>query len=202
MTTLIETVRVKGGKAPLWPYHLVRLSRSAKALGMTLPTLVAPSGGADRVVRYLVTGSGFTLEERPLGAVTPVKLGVGAAPYEPYPHKTTERGQFDRALAEAAGRGEEDLLLLDQGSVAECAVWSCFWWEGSRLAAPPLVMGILPGVARAKLNELAGGIAEGRVTPEEFRAKGGFLANAARGVVAVEGVAEAPGTVFLRTRFW
>ena len=43
----------------------------------------------------------------------------------------------------------------------------------------------------AKLNELAGGILEGRVTPEEFRARGGFLANAARGVVAVEGVADA-----------
>ena len=202
MTTLIETVRVKGGKAPLWPYHLVRLGRSAKALGFTVPTLVSPSGGEDRVVRYLISADGFTLDERPVGPITPVKLGVGSAPHEQYPHKTDERGQFDRALGEAATHGMDDVLLLNQGSVAECAVWSCFWWEGTRLAAPPLGIGILPGVARAKLNELAGGIVEGRVTPEEFRAKGGFLANAARGVVAVDGVADAPGTVFLRTRFW
>ena len=94
------------------------------------------------------------------------------------------------------------MLLLCDGAVAECAQWSCFWWEGAKLAAPPSSLGILPGVARAKLNELSGGIMEGKVTPEEFRAKGGFLANAARGVVGVAGVAEAPGTVFLRTRFW
>ena len=202
MSTLIETVRVKSGKAPLWPYHLVRLGRSAKALGFTVPTLVSPSGGADRVVRYLVSANGFTLDDRPVGPVTPVKLGVSASAHEPYPHKTDQRGQFDRALGEAATQGVDDVLILNQGSVAECAVWSCFWWEGTRLAAPPLGIGILPGVARAKLNELAGGIVEARVTPEEFRARGGFLANAARGVVAVEGVADAPGTVFLRTRFW
>jgi branched-subunit amino acid aminotransferase/4-amino-4-deoxychorismate lyase len=202
VTLLIETVRVKGGKAPLWPYHLVRLARSAKSLGFAIPTLVAPSGGADRVVRYGISAGGFTLDERPVGPITPVKLGIASAPHEKYLHKTGARAQFDRALEEAASRGEDDVLLLNQGSVAECAVWGCFWWEGTRLAAPPLGIGILPGVARARLNELAGGIIEGRVTPEEFRARGGFLANAARGVVAVEGVADAPGTVFLRTRFW
>lgn len=202
MTLLVETVRVKGGKAPLWPYHLVRLARSAKAVRFPLPTLVAPSGGEDRVLRYAIRPDGFSLVERALGPATPVKLGVASVPHAPYLHKTDERAQFDRALAEAAARGEEDAILLNQGSVAECAIWSCFWWDGSRLAAPPLGIGILPSVARARLNELAGGIVEGRVTPAEFRARGGFLANAARGVVGVEGVAETPGTVFLRTRFW
>lgn len=202
MTLLIETVRVKGGKVPLWPYHLVRLARSAKALGVPVPTLVAPAGGPDRVLRYAVRAEGFSLVERAVGATTPVKLGVASAPYAPYPHKTDARDQFDLALHEAQAMELDDLLLLAQGAVAECALWSCFWWEGTKLAAPPLELGILPGVARAKLNELSGGIVEGRVTPEEFRAKGGFLANAARGVVGVEGVPDAPGTVFLRTRFW
>jgi branched-subunit amino acid aminotransferase/4-amino-4-deoxychorismate lyase len=202
VTLLVETVRVKNGKAPLWPYHLVRLVRSAKAVGLTLPTLVAPSGGEDRVLRYAVRQEGFSLVERGVGAITPVRLGIASAPYVPYPHKTDDRAQFDRALEEAKGRGEDDLLLLSGGHVAECAVWSCFWWEGTKLGAPPLGIGVLPGVARARLNELAGGIVEGRVTPEEFRAKGGFLANAARGVVGVEGVSDAPMTVFLRTRFW
>ncbi len=202
MTVLVETVRVRHGKAPLWPYHLVRLARSAKAVGLAVPTLVLPSGGEDRVLRYAIGADGISLVERAVGVTTPVKLGVATQPHAPYPHKTDARAQFDRALEEANARGEEDALLLNQGSVAECASWSCFWWEGPRLAAPPLGIGILPGVARAKLNELAGGIVEGRVTPEEFRARGGFLANAARGVVGVAGVADAPGTVFLRTRFW
>ena len=202
MTLLVETVRVKNGKAPLWPYHLVRVARSAKAVGLPIPTLVAPAGGEDRVLRYVIRADGFSLVERATGTTTPIKLGVSAVPHTPYPHKTDDRGQFDRALEEAKGRNEEDAILLNQGSVAECAIWSCFWWEKSQLAAPPLGIGILPGVARARLNELAGGIVEGRVTPAEFRARGGFLANAARGVVGVEGVAEVPGTVFLRTRFW
>lgn len=202
MTQLIETVRVKGGKTPLWPYHLVRLTRSAKATGVSVPTMVAPSGGQDRIVRFVIESGGFTREEREVGSVKPVKLGVSTSSYTAYPHKTGARAQFDAALVEAATQEVDDLLLLAQGCVAECAIWSCFWWEGSRLAAPPLALGILPGVARAKLDELAGGIQEGRVAPDEFRSKGGFLANAARGVVGVAGVAEAPGTVFLRTRFW
>lgn len=202
MIQLIEAVRVKNGKAPLWPYHLVRLARSAKALALPLPALVAPAGGEDRVIRYEVGSVGITLTERPLGSTAPVRLGTASTPHSPYPHKTNDRAQFDQVLAEAATQGMEDALLLNGGHVAECAVWSCFWWEGSRLAAPPLGIGILAGVARAKLNELAGGITEGRVTPEEFRARGGFLANAARGVVGVQGVPDAPGTVFLRTRFW
>lgn len=202
MTQLVETVRVKNGKAPLWPYHLVRLARSAKAVGLPLPALVAPAGGEDRILRYAIRADGFSLVERAIGPTTLVKLGVATVPHAPYRHKTDDRAQFDRALEEAKGRREEDAILLNQGSVAECAIWSCFWWEGPKLAAPPLGIGILPSVARARLNELAGGIVEGRVTPEEFRARGGFLANAARGVVGVEGVAEVPGTVFLRTRFW
>jgi branched-subunit amino acid aminotransferase/4-amino-4-deoxychorismate lyase len=202
VSTLIETVRIKSGKAPLWPYHLVRLSRSASALGMRLPTLVAPSGGVDRVIRYAVGAKGFTLEEREVGSVAPMKLGVATSAYRPYPHKVEDRAQFDDQLAGAAGAGVDDFLFLVDGGVAECAIWSCFWWEGTKLVAPSLKLGILPGVARAKLDELSGGIQEGRATPEEFRAKGGFLANAARGVVGVAGVPDAPGTVFLRTRFW
>ena len=162
MTQLVETVRVKSGKAPLWPYHLVRLARSAKAVGLTIPTLVAPSGGEDRVLRYAVGKDGFTLVERAVGATTPVKLGVARGPHAPYPHKTDDRAQFDRALEEATARGEEDAILLNGGSVAECARWSCFWWEGGQLAAPPLGIGILLGVARTRLNELAGGIMEGQ----------------------------------------
>ena len=119
MTVLIETVRIRGGKAPLWPYHLVRLARSAKALGVTLPTLVSPSGGEDRVMRYAVKSGGFTVIEREIGSVAAVKLGVAPVGYRPYPHKVEERGQFDQALEGARETGVDDVLLLVEGAVAE-----------------------------------------------------------------------------------
>ena len=55
---LIETVRVIGGLAPLWPLHVERLEEGARALRITLATLDRPSGGADRVVRFEVSSHG------------------------------------------------------------------------------------------------------------------------------------------------
>ncbi|MHC4447872.1 MAG: aminotransferase class IV, partial [Planctomycetota bacterium] len=56
MTALIETVRVKRGRAPLWPYHLERLERSCAALAIPFPAELAPPvGGDDRVVRFEVS---------------------------------------------------------------------------------------------------------------------------------------------------
>jgi branched-subunit amino acid aminotransferase/4-amino-4-deoxychorismate lyase len=128
--------------------------------------------------------------------------------HRPYPHKTTDRGQFDRALEEAGSVGADDAVLLTAGGyVAECAIWGIFWWEGRRLCAPPLSLGVLPGVARARLEELTGGISERRVGPEEIEGRGLFVANAVRGVVPVASfqghpVPQDPGTSGLSASFW
>jgi branched-subunit amino acid aminotransferase/4-amino-4-deoxychorismate lyase len=207
--SLIETVRLRDGVAPLWYLHLRRLASSCKALGVPLPgELLTPSGGRDRVHRLEVGPRGARVSERPVGSTGPVSLVLAEVVHRPYPHKTTERDQFDRALAEARGAGADDALLLTRGGyVAECAVWGIFWWEGERLCAPALELGVLPGVARARLEEMSGGIVERRAKPADLEGLGLFVANAARGVVPVASldrrpVPQDPGTSGLSRMFW
>jgi branched-subunit amino acid aminotransferase/4-amino-4-deoxychorismate lyase len=207
--SLIETVRMRNGVAPLWYLHVRRLAASCKALGVPLPgELPTPSGGPDRVHRLEVGPRGLEVSERPVGAGTAVSLITARVGHRPYPHKTTEREQFDRALEEARSAGADDAVLLSRGGhVAECAIWGLFWWEGDQLCAPPLDLGILPGVARARLSELTGGLTERRVKPEEIAGRSLLVANAVRGVVPVarfqgRPVPQDPGTSRLSASFW
>jgi branched-subunit amino acid aminotransferase/4-amino-4-deoxychorismate lyase len=207
--SLIETVRVRSGVAPLWYLHLRRLASSCKALGVPLPgELLTPAGGPDRVHRLEVGPRGPQVTERVVGNTAPVSLAWATVVHRPYPHKTTERAQFDQALSEAQAAGADDAVMLTRGGhVAECAVWGLFWWERGRLCAPALELGVLPGVARARLGELAGGIAERRALPGELEGVSLFVANAARGVVPVASlggrrVPQHPGTSRLSRSFW
>jgi len=75
------------------------------------------------------------------------------------------------------------------------------------VAAPALELGVLPGVARARIAEILGPIEERKATLDEIRGRPMFVANAARGVVPVatlDGVAlaETPETEGLASRFW
>jgi branched-subunit amino acid aminotransferase/4-amino-4-deoxychorismate lyase len=209
MPSLIETVRIRNGVAPLWYLHLRRLGSSCKALGIPLPgELPTPSGGPDRVHRLEVGPRGLQVSERAVGETAPVSLVSARVVHRPYPHKTTERAQFDRALEEARAAGADDAVLLTEGGhIAECAIWGVFWWEGDQLCAPALQLGVLPGVGRARLAELAGGISQRRVTPAEIEGRSLFVANSVRGVVPVasfEGraVPQDSGTSRLSGSFW
>ena len=209
MTGLIETVRIRNGAAPLWYLHLRRLATSCKALGVPLPgELLTPSGGADRIHRLEVGLRGVVVSERPVGSTAPVGLVLATETHRPYPHKTTERDQFDRALKEARAAGGDDAVMLTGGGyVAECAVWGLFWWENDRLCTPALELGVLPGVARARLEELSGGLVERRVRLEHLVGRSLFVANSARGVVPVatlqgRAVPQDPGTTRLSGSFW
>jgi len=185
---LIETVRVVGGRAPLWPLHLARLERSAVALGVGLPAEIgAPSGGADRICRFEFGGRGrVRVTERGIERPPGLTLRTAGVPHRGYRHKTTDREWLDAARLDAASRGADDVLLLSElGFAAESSVWSLFWWDGGRLAAPSLALGILPGVARARLAELAGGLLEREVPGHALVGLGAFLANAGRGIVPI-----------------
>jgi branched-subunit amino acid aminotransferase/4-amino-4-deoxychorismate lyase len=205
---LIETVRVRQGVAPLWGLHLRRLLRSCRELGVPFPPeLNVPGGGRDRVHRLEVSGSGVSVIERELGPAESIRLVTSRVTYRPYPHKTTERAQFDRALDEARAVGADDAVLLAPGGwVAEAAVWGVFWWDGDRLCAPPLALGILPGVARARIEELVA-LEERRIARRELDGRSLLVANAVRGiveVVALDGVPtpSASATGALKARFW
>ncbi len=195
---------------PLWPLHMERLERSALALGITLPQeLEPPSGGADRIVRFEFRSRGrVRVTERGVERPQGLRLRAARVPHRGYRHKTTDREWLDAARLDAASQGADDALLLsEEGFVAESSIWSVFWWEGGRLAAPPLSFGILPGVARARLSELAGGLVEIRLPGSRLPASGGFLANAARGVVPLveldgEIAVYEPQTERLTEAFW
>lgn len=189
MTALIETVRVRKGRAPLWPRHMARLERSCRALGLPIPAIPEPIGGADRVVRFEVGGNGARgprVSERPVGDLKPVRLVISEEPHPGYPHKVTQREGFELALAEARGLGADDAILLTPEEwVAEACIWTLFWWEGGRLATPALDLGVLPGVGRARLEELRGPFEEQRVKPGDLSGRSLLVANAVRGVVPV-----------------
>jgi branched-subunit amino acid aminotransferase/4-amino-4-deoxychorismate lyase len=206
---LIETVRVRNGVAPLWGHHLARLFDSCRAIGVPPPAVLdIPEGGADRVHRLLVSARGVDSAERPVGSTSPVRLVTSTRQHEPYPHKTTDRAQFDRAQAEAAARGADDAVLLVAGGwVAESGIWGVYWWEEGRVSAPPLELGILDSVARRRLAELTGGLVERRRRPEELTGHSVFVANAARGVVPVHSMDDvavvlSPETTLLAAAFW
>ena len=209
MDTLIETVRLRNGAAPLWYLHVRRLATSCRALGVPIPAdLPTPEGGADRVHRLLVSRRGVVAGERPVGSTAAVRLITSKVVHRPYPHKLVDRERFDRALADAKAIGADDgLLLTVGGQVAETAIWGVFWWEEGRVAAPALDIGILPGVARARIGEVVGGIDERKVTLEEIRGRSLFVANSVRGVVPVAtldgtAVPDTPETEALASQFW
>jgi branched-subunit amino acid aminotransferase/4-amino-4-deoxychorismate lyase len=206
---LIETMRIRNGEAPLWYLHLRRLAVSCKALGVPLPgELDVPKGGNDRVYRLEVGMRGVQVSERLAGPTTPVKLVVSKVAHHSYPYKTTERAQFDRALDAARAAGADDALLLTPGGfVAETAIWSVLWWEYDQLCGPAAELGILPGVGRARVTELAGKVEERRSNLKDIQGLPVFLVNAVRGVVPVaslDGVAtpSSPYTETLARRFW
>ena len=204
---LIETVRVLRGTAPLWRQHRARLERSAATLGLEFAPIAAPSG-ADRIVRVTVDADGAVTEDRPVPAPAALAVRFATVPHEPYPHKTDRRNAFEAARKEAEDQGAgEALLLTPEGWVAEGSFTTLLWWEYGALAGPPLELGILPSIARQRSAQVAAGIREIRVTPDELRHRAIFLANAARGIMEVvslqgESVRPDPRTAALAARFW
>ena len=206
---LIETVRVRGGTAPLWRLHLHRLHASCRALAIPYPSsLAAPNGGEDRMVRFEVDAAGVRVTERAVGPISPIQVITSPVGYRPYPHKTTDRAQFDETLAAAKAKGASDgVLLTPEGLVAEAAIFALLWWEDDHLCGPALDLGILPSVGRARLRELAGGITERRLRPADLAGSPLFAVNAARGVVPIaawdgRAVASTPRTQELAAAFW
>jgi branched-chain amino acid aminotransferase len=149
---------------------------------------------------------------------------ITARPYTPYPVKKYEEG-FRVGIAsvrqcrqsvvatlksvshlasvmariEATSYGmDEALLLNDDGYIAEGGGCNVFFVESATLLTPPLDSGILPGVTREVMMEIAAGmgidVKEADISPE---ALGGFdeafVTNAMIEVMPVTAVREAKG---------
>jgi branched-subunit amino acid aminotransferase/4-amino-4-deoxychorismate lyase len=209
MTALVETVRVIDGRAPFWPLHLERLRRSATELSIPLPRLEPPTGD-ERVVRYEIDETnGLTVSEREIELAQPLDLVTSPATHRGYRHKVADRSWLEAARTSVVPLGADDALLLDgEQRVVEASIWAIGWWDGEELFFPPLTLGGLPSVARARLAEtVRGGIHAAVLRREELAWRSLVACNAARGVALVSSLDGEPVPGNLRTsaiaaRFW
>lgn len=207
--TLIETVRIIGGRAPLWALHMDRLTRSCEALEVTRPDVIEPRGGPDRVFRFEIRSGGVQVLERLVEGTGPLHFVCSPAPHRGYRHKIADRAWLQAARSSAVMLGADDAILFtESGLLVEGTRWAVGWWEGESLCFPPLTLGGLPSVARARLAETArGGIRSGELAWSAVHTKSLLACNAARGVVPiglVDGTAVLPNrqTLALQSRFW
>jgi branched-subunit amino acid aminotransferase/4-amino-4-deoxychorismate lyase len=210
---LIETMRAREGRLPWLVRHLARLRASVATLGLAAPPpdiadlARIAAGIGERVIRLELRDGHVEVSTRDVVEQRTVSLVVSDEPYCPYPHKTTSREQFGRALANARRIGAHDALLVTaDGSVAEGTAWSLFWWDNGNLFTPSRELGILPGIGRSRIMELTG-VTEAQAQVSALAGRSMFLANAVRGVVEIsrlqgEPVPSDPRTAELSSAFW
>ena len=178
-----ETLRVYGGKPFRFDDHVARMQASATRLGIDWPggfeavaeEALAAAGTPDAVLRlYLTAGreGGRPVvmalvsalapdldERRAHGIKLASLLGIRAeAPWLLGGVKSTSYAVNMAAEAEARARGADDAVFVrDDGILLEGTVTNVWWRRGSTLYTPSLELGILAGVTRAVLLELAPG---------------------------------------------
>jgi branched-subunit amino acid aminotransferase/4-amino-4-deoxychorismate lyase len=174
-----ESARVYRGRPFRLAEHVARLGASAASLELPAPdvdecvrlaTLVVEAGGApDAGLRLYWTGTTLVatlaaipadLEERRARGIRLVSLELGVEPAPPgwlLPGvKSTSYAVNMAAEAEARRRGADDAVFLATGGVVLEAPISNVWWRrGDVLFTPALSVGVLAGVTRAAVLELA-----------------------------------------------
>ncbi|MFO7571370.1 MAG: aminotransferase class IV [Gaiellaceae bacterium] len=178
-----ETARVYAGRPFRLAAHLDRLEASAESIGLPhldrsgleeATELVLPDpGSADTVLRLVWTGGpagadplGLVLlsdvpewieRVRARGARAVSLLGIRATAAWLLPGvKSTSYAVNMAAEAEAKRRGADEACFVDaDGIVLEGTVTNVWWRLGEALYTPSLDLGILAGVTRSALVELA-----------------------------------------------
>jgi 4-amino-4-deoxychorismate lyase len=178
-----ETLRVYGGRPFRLEAHLDRLVGSAAsidlpplerdALEQLVPLVLDAAAEKDAVLRLVWTAGPAGGQATGLALVTPIPewieetrargargvslLGVRAAvPWLLPGVKSTSYAVNMAAEAEARRRGAEEAIFVDgEGIVLEGTVTNVWWRAGDTLRTPALELGILAGVTRAALLELA-----------------------------------------------
>lgn len=181
-----ETVRLHGGRPFLLERHLQRLGRSLAAVGLPLPPgasdlvagipeLARRADAPSALCRIMATAGaapgGGGPGPRIVALLKPVPdpdhrpVVVGLAPFR-HDARSPLTGvkslsylehYLQRERAESEGR-LDDLVLDTEGCVTEGTVSNAFGVRGGRLLTPPVSAGILPGVTRGVVLELAAGL--------------------------------------------
>jgi 4-amino-4-deoxychorismate lyase len=213
-----ETLRVYSGQPFRLEAHLDRLVASAESIGLPrvaraemseLGSLVLPAAGRDDAVLRLVWTAGpaegppaglallSSIPEwiegvRARGARAVSLLGVRAAvPWLLPGVKSTSYAVNMAAEAEANRRGAEEAIFIDADRVVlEGTVTNVWWRRGDTLHTPALDLGVLAGVTRAALTELAPSfgyrVEEGTyVLDELLRADEAFTSSSVREVMPI-----------------
>lgn len=194
MPAVYETMRVKDGAVPLLELHVERFVRGCEATGLRVPAdlqdrissvLAAASG--DVALRVEWDGSGLQITQREFPSRAPMNVATVSIPHPGYRVKTTDREVFDRARAEAQGRGaDEGLLLTPEGYVAEGTLFAIAWFEGDTLRVPSLDLAILPSIGRARVIGIAGSLGipveEGAFGIDDLYGRPALAVTATRGV--------------------
>lgn len=220
-----ETMRLHGGRPFLVERHLARLRRSLESIGLAPPppldtlgadlvALAEEAGRPAALARIVVTAGAdpprpeagprvlAVLRAAPEPPHGPVRVGLVASPHgagSPLAGvKSTSyvAHYLLRDAAEHAGR-LDDLLVDATGNVTEATVSNAFGVRAGRLITPPESSGILPGVTRGAILELAAflGIAvDVRPLPvaELASLEECFLTGAGKCLVAVDVLDERP----------
>jgi 4-amino-4-deoxychorismate lyase len=220
---LFETMRSYGGRAYLLSRHLRRLRDGADQLGIPLPddeelasriaTTIAANNLPDCAVRLTVSRGvsenlfdirpdampTIAVQLRPLlhfgdqpeniitVAVDPAVGGGGMLKSLSY----LQSVQAVRKIREAGVR--EGVMLREDGVVLEGSVSNIFMVKHGVVATPPTELGILPGITRQRVLELAWELSistEQRsfTLAELLRADEVFYTNSVREIVSVGGI--------------
>jgi 4-amino-4-deoxychorismate lyase len=178
-----ETLRVYAGRPFQLSAHVDRLQSSAEGVGLPMldreeverlvSLVVCEAGPEDRVLRLLWTAGpengdptalallsavpGWIDEVRLRGARAVSLLGArAAAPWLLPGVKSTSYAVNMAADAEAHRRGADEAVFVDgDGIVLEGTVTNVWWRRAKTLFTPSLDLGILAGVTRAAVLELA-----------------------------------------------
>jgi len=180
---LFETMRAYLGKVFRQARHLDRLIRSATEIGLSPPSRdllergiaesLAAGGMSNAIVRVTVTsGTGEVGPQTVVALVRPLKLpppqhysqgcraasvAIGLAPGSAL-RRVKSLNYLDKLLAAAAAEwaGADEALLVDKDArVVEAAMRNVFGVVGGRLVTPPVARGLLPGVTREAVLEVA-----------------------------------------------
>lgn len=206
-TAAFETIRIRRGSPVMLDQHVERLERSSLALRLPAPegarelalqaaAAAAADEGALRLFRTSATLVA-TVAPLPAGLEALRRRGLTLVTIRVAAHgllsgiKSTSYGTNMAAVAEAERRGADDALFVGEGETVLEATTSNVWWrDGDVLTTPSLLTGVLPGVTRGAVAELAreGGyrVREGSFTlPTLLRAEEAFTSSAVREIVPV-----------------
>ena len=211
---LFETIKLSGGRLCFWAEHWKRLAASAAALGMALDceagaalsairTLCREGGTRDGTIKLSLLRAGgreacLYIYARPALVPLPVTDRVSLKFDSRCPinaqsplagHKTHNYMENLWLLERARAAGDYDVLRVDtRGMLAETAMGNIFFIQDGRLRTPARATGILPGVVRQCIMELAA-VEEGLYGPEVLaQSEAVFLTNSSVGLLPINSV--------------